>query len=148
MIEYNRINTHIHSTKNSEKPISRRVYSVYKKEDSKINNSLSTAETSSVFRGRMEDYAVGKEIGKGAYASVKTCNHKSAGLKLAIKIYEKIKLNDIHKRTAVKREIEVLKKIDHHNIVKMHEVIDTVKHVSDMHSLYNLNKYLYNYRLI
>ena len=99
------------------------------KDDSKLLNSLSTVEGSTVFRGRIEDYNIGKEIGKGAYASVKSCINKISGMKLAVKIYEKIRLNDVYKRSAVKREIEVLKKVDHYNIVKLHEVIETLKTV-------------------
>lgn len=95
----------------------------------KLNSSLSTAETSNIFRGRIEDYIIGKELGKGAYAIVNSCIHKPTNKKLAVKIYNKIKLNDIHKRNTVKREIEVLKKIEHQNIVKLHEVIDTLKQV-------------------
>lgn len=121
--------TNVSSKQPSERLQTKRVFSAYKTEDSKFNSSLSTAEPSSMFRGRIEDYVIGKEIGKGAYASVKLCTHKPSGLKFAIKIYEKIKLNDVHKRSAVKREIEVLKKIEHINIVKLHEVIETIKHV-------------------
>lgn len=72
---------------------------------------------------------IGKEIGKGAYASVKCSSHKPTNTKVAIKVYEKLKLNDSHKRNAVKREIETLKKVDHPKIVKLFEVIDTVKQV-------------------
>lgn len=95
----------------------------------KLNSSLSTAETSNIFRGRIDDYIIGKELGKGAYAVVNSCIHKPTNKKLAVKIYNKIKLNDIHKRNTVKREIEVLKKIEHQNIVKLHEVIETIKQV-------------------
>lgn len=38
----------------------------------------------------------------------------------------------MHKRNAVKREIEVLKKIEHNNIVKLHEVIETIKTVRNL----------------
>ena len=70
---------------------------------------------------------MGKEIGKGAYAVVKFSTHKPSSKKVAIKIYDKVKLNDVHKRNAVKREIEVLKKLDHPNVVKLHEIIETIK---------------------
>lgn len=81
-------------------------------------------------KGRIEEYVIGKEIGKGAYASVKCSSHKSTNTKVAIKVYEKLKLNDSHKRNAVKREIETLKKVDHPKVVKLFEVIDTSKQVS------------------
>ena len=81
------------------------------------------------FRGRIEDYKFIKEIGKGSYASVKSAVHKPTGKKYAIKIYEKYKLMDPAKKAAVKREIQILKKIDHENIPGLIEVIDETKQV-------------------
>lgn len=82
-----------------------------------------------MFRGRVEDYTIGKEIGKGAYAIVKQSVHKPTGKKLAIKIYEKLKLMDPLRKSAVKREILILKKLDHENVIRLYEVIDTAKQV-------------------
>lgn len=73
---------------------------------------------------------IGKEIGKGAYASVKLVTLKETGEKYAMKIYEKFKLLDKTKKNAVDREIAIMKKIDHENIVKLKEVITTNKEVS------------------
>lgn len=87
--------------------------------------SLSTE--ASVFRGRLDDYIMGKEIGKGAYAIVKQGTHKLLNIKVAIKVYEKVKLLDIQKKGSVKREIQILKRINHPNLVKLHEVIETTK---------------------
>lgn len=70
-----------------------------------------------------------KELGKGAYAIVKHAVHKVTNKKFAIKIYEKYKLLDPIRKNSVKREIEILKKVDHISIVKLHEVIDTSKQV-------------------
>ena len=84
------------------------------------------------FRGRIEDYKFIKEIGKGSYAAVKSAVHKSTGRKYAIKIYEKYKLMDPAKKAAVKREIQILKKIEHENIVGLLEVIDATKQVDKL----------------
>lgn len=100
----------------------------------KISNNLEQSSLSteaSIFRGRADDYIIGKEIGKGAYAIVKSAVHKPTNREVAIKIYEKVKLLDIQKKNAVKREISILKLIDHENIVKMYEVVDTPKQVSN-----------------
>ena len=82
-----------------------------------------------LFTGKVNDYVIGKEIGKGAYAVVKQAMHKPSGIKLAIKIYEKYKLMDQSRKTAVKREIQILKQLDHPNIVKLYEIIDNPKQV-------------------
>jgi len=97
--------------------------------NSLVNNMITNPAEMSLFRGKIEDYKFVKEIGKGAYAVVKSAIHKSSGVKYAVKIYEKYKLMDPAKKAAVKREIQILKQIDHKNIVKMYEVIDAAKQV-------------------
>ena len=72
---------------------------------------------------------MGKPIGQGAYAVVYVCYHKQSMRKFAIKIYQKAKLNDSMKRKAVQREIMALKKIDHPNIIKMYDLIETPKQI-------------------
>jgi hypothetical protein len=68
-----------------------RAKSSYKKPEIelKLNEASLSTEASSAFRGRIEDYAIGKEIGKGAYAIVKQALHKPSNKKMAIKFYEK-----------------------------------------------------------
>ncbi len=94
-----------------------------------INDFLTNPAEENIFRGKIEDYKFIKEIGKGAYAVVKSAIHKSTRTRYAIKIYEKYKLMDPAKKSAVKREIQILKQINHKNIVKMYEVIDAPKQV-------------------
>jgi len=81
------------------------------------------------FTGNAEDYKYLKEIGKGAYAVVKQAIHKPTKTKVAIKIYEKFRLMDVHRKEALKREINVLKKLNNPNIVKLIEVINLPKQV-------------------
>jgi MAP/microtubule affinity-regulating kinase len=106
----------------SELQINNNTYADIEKEKEKENNSID-------FRGKIEDYKFVKEIGKGSYATVKSAIHKTSGKKYAIKIYEKYKLMDPAKKNAVKREIQILKKINHKNIVGLLEVIDASKQV-------------------
>lgn len=42
----------------------------------------------------LEDYVIGKEIGRGAYATVRFGMNKESGRKVAIKLYDKHKLLD------------------------------------------------------
>jgi hypothetical protein len=112
-------------------PPKNRPQTAYKKYETeyKIQETSLSTQASSLFKGRIEDYAIGKEIGKGAYAIVKLALHKPTNRRMAVKIYEKSKLMDPQRNSSVKREIQILKKIDHANIVKLHEVIDTPKQV-------------------
>lgn len=77
---------------------------------------------------QITDYTIGRHLGSGAYASVKLATHKPTGMILAIKVYEKFKLNEQGQRkSSVKREISVMKKLQHANIMRMFDVIDSPK---------------------
>ena len=120
-------------TKFDKKPnIYSRPKSTFKKYETefRINETSLSTQASYLFRGIVEDYAIGKELGKGAYAVVKQALHKPTNKKFAVKVYEKSKLFDPQKSNSVKKEIQILKKIDHPNIVKMHEVLETSKQVN------------------
>jgi serine/threonine protein kinase len=58
---------------------------------------------------------------------VKEAHHKATGQSLAIKIYDKYKLLDIQRKKSVIREIKILKKLEHDNIVTLYDAIDTPK---------------------
>jgi serine/threonine protein kinase len=69
------------------------------------------------------DYTIKKHLGAGAFASVKLAVHNSTGMLIAAKMYDKVKLGLQIK--LVHREISVLKKLDHENLPKLFDVIDT-----------------------
>jgi serine/threonine protein kinase len=94
-----------------------------------IVQDASNVNKSSQFCEKITDYVLGKEIGKGAYAVVKQAIHKPSGKKLAVKIYEKFKLMDPARKGAVKKEIQILKQLNHQKVVKLYEVIDGPKQV-------------------
>lgn len=84
----------------------------------------------------LENYNVWSDIGKGSYAVVKLATQKQTMQKCAIKIYSNKSLEDPNLRKNVKREIKVLKKIDHPNIVKFYEEI------RGKHNLYIVMEYV------
>jgi MAP/microtubule affinity-regulating kinase len=129
--ETNRVAIKPKTTLNKVVPVTKRPLTSYKKYETefKANETSLSTQASSLFKGRVEDYAIGKEIGKGAYAIVKQALHKPTNMKVAVKIYEKCKLTDPQRNSSVKKEIQILQKIDHSNIVKLHEVIATTKQV-------------------
>jgi len=73
------------------------------------------------------NYIVGKTIGSGGFAKVKTATHVATGEKVAIKIMNKKLLKDDLNR--VYEEIEALKNLFHPNICKLYEVIESETHV-------------------
>lgn len=54
--------------------------------------------------GRIEDYIIGNEIGRGAYAVVKSAVHRQSRKRVALKIYDKHTLTTGNKEKTVERE--------------------------------------------
>lgn len=77
----------------------------------------------------LSEYIIGNTIGTGAYGVVKYGVNKVTNQKVAIKIYEKSKLNDISRQKSVQNEIKILKKLEHPNIVKLFQHVDTQKYL-------------------
>ena len=96
--------------------------------DNTISN-LTTLSNTHMFNGKIEDYLITKELGKGSYAVVKLAKHRKTKEKYAIKIYTKQSLLDPQKRNTVKNEINILKQLNHINIMKLYEVIDSSKYL-------------------
>ena len=86
---------------------------------------------------KLSKYIIGKEIGKGAYAKVKLVTDKFTNIKYAMKIYDRSKLTDSAKKRCVFREIEIMKRSNHKNIVKLKEVIYTQKEILIIMELIN-----------
>ena len=75
--------------------------------------------------GGINNYLIGKDIGKGAYAVVKYGIHKPTNRKVAIKIYDKAKFQESNRLKNAHREIEILQQLNHSNILKLYEFIET-----------------------
>ena len=78
---------------------------------------------------KIDDYTFGQLIGRGAYAEVKESLHRKTGERVAIKQYDRYKLLDVQRKKQAIREIKILSRLDHPNIIKLHESIDTAKYV-------------------
>jgi serine/threonine protein kinase len=77
----------------------------------------------------LENYIIGKRIGQGAYAVVRLGLHRELNQKIAVKIYEKLKLIEPNRRKSVKREMKIMEKLDHPNIAKLYEAFESPKQV-------------------
>ncbi|VDK85701.1 unnamed protein product [Litomosoides sigmodontis] len=94
------------------------------------SSNLSAARVQS--RSRTTDdphigkYKLLKTIGKGNFAKVKLAKHIPTGIEVAIKIIDKTALNpgSLHK---LFREVKIMKQLDHPNIVKLYQVMETEK---------------------
>ncbi|KAK7130995.1 hypothetical protein R3I94_016209 [Phoxinus phoxinus] len=71
-------------------------------------------------------YRLLKTIGKGNFAKVKLAKHVLTGKEVAVKIIDKTQLNSSSLQKLF-REVRIMKVLNHPNIVKLFEVIETEK---------------------
>ena len=118
-------NKKINNFKKCIKKDKNRISSVDNKLLNSSDKNMSNKITQNIFEGKIDNYLITKELGKGSYAIVKLATHKITKQKFAIKIYSKVSLLDCQKRNTVKNEVNILKQLNHENIMKLYEVIDT-----------------------
>lgn len=69
------------------------------------------------------DYMVGRQIGSGSFSTVWHARHRVHGIEVAIKEIITAKLN-LKLQESLKSEIFILKKINHPNIIRLHDMIE------------------------
>ncbi|XP_068199480.1 MAP/microtubule affinity-regulating kinase 3-like isoform X2 [Antennarius striatus] len=89
---------------------------------SRCKNSSSAADETP----HIGNYRLMKTIGKGNFAKVKLARHVLTGREVAIKIIDKTQLNPTSLQKLF-REVRIMKILNHPNIVKLFEVIETEK---------------------
>ena len=77
----------------------------------------------------IQSYSLEKKIGQGAYGAVKKGTHLETDCPVAVKVYEKYKLVDSQRKRSVMREIKILQKLSHPNIITLFEAFDSPKQV-------------------
>ena len=91
-------------------------------------------------------YRLLKTIGKGNFAKVKLAKHIPTGKEVAIKIIDKTQLNPGSLQKLF-REVRIMKTVDHPNIVKLFQVIETEKTLylvmEYARSVHSLSNFLY-----
>ena len=73
---------------------------------------------------RVGDYELFDTLGTGAFAKVKKAKHVQTGKTYAVKILDVKKYKTKEKTEWVRREIAVMKRLEHPNIVKLHQVLN------------------------
>lgn len=107
--------------------------------------SLEAAEPASVPRSRQEhlkhassnrkevkfgDYILGQTIGEGEFGKVKMGWKKDSTVQVAIKLIRKESLAGNNTRLPkIYREISILRELQHPNIVRLHEFVETERHM-------------------
>mmetsp|Transcript_20441 Transcript_20441/g.60337 ORF Transcript_20441/g.60337 Transcript_20441/m.60337 type:complete len:320 (-) Transcript_20441:423-1382(-) len=75
--------------------------------------------------GLSKDYELGKHLGSGNFAEVKQATRKSDGAQVAVKIIDKAKVGEM--QDAVDSEIEIMRSMDHPNVIKLYAIYDEKK---------------------
>jgi len=66
----------------------------------------------------LEEYAVGDALGEGAFGVVYACTHRKTAAEVAVKMVDKVETPT----EVIRREAELMKGLQHHNIVRFHAV--------------------------
>ena len=75
-------------------------------------------------------YDLGETIGEGHYAVVKLARHVFTGEKVAVKVIDKMKL-DQSTRTQMMQEVRLMKLVQHPNVVRLYEVRGDILNISN-----------------
>jgi len=86
-----------------------------------VNHSATMGESRNMIAGL---YDLEETIGEGHYAVVKLARHVFTGEKVAVKVIDKMKL-DQSTRMQMLQEVRLMKLVQHPNVVRLYEVIDT-----------------------
>ena len=71
-----------------------------------------------------ENYEILETIGKGGFGEVKKVWHKKLDIIRALKIIKKSKYRTQNEIKMIKNEINIMKSVDHPNILKLFEVFE------------------------
>ncbi|XP_015460072.3 serine/threonine-protein kinase MARK2 isoform X8 [Astyanax mexicanus] len=93
---------------------------------SNMSRSRNPQATTSDEQPHIGNYRLLKTIGKGNFAKVKLARHVLTGKEVAVKIIDKTQLNSSSLQKLF-REVRIMKLLNHPNIVKLFEVIETEK---------------------
>jgi calcium/calmodulin-dependent protein kinase I len=84
-------------------------------------------EDTSNYRNIKETYKIEGTIGRGSFATVKKAKNRATGVRYAVKVLSKKKMSDEDK-LGLQTEIDILKQMDHPNVVKLIDVFEDDRH--------------------
>jgi hypothetical protein len=70
-------------------------------------------------------YVIEDTIGAGNFAEVKKCAHRETGQPFAVKVIEKRRVDPKRRDKILESECDALRRVQHPNIVALHEIFDT-----------------------
>jgi len=98
--------------------------------DTKATSSSSLVDPDNAYKGKVEDfYTIHKEIGRGTFSIVKEATNKATGEKYALKFIDK-KFVDSEDLVLLRREIDIMKKVSHKNVLSLKEIYETKDNIT------------------
>jgi len=70
-------------------------------------------------------YKIVRKLGEGMFSTVKLATHSLTGEQVAIKILEKTKVSNLDDKERINRELAIMRKLNHYNIVKLYQIVET-----------------------
>lgn len=93
--------------------------------------------------GLVEDkYELGQELGRGGFSIVREGRNKTTGEKVAVKFIEK-KFVDQEELKLLQREIDIMARVQHTNVLRLFEIFDTDQKLSLVMELVNGGELFY-----
>lgn len=83
-------------------------------------------------------YTITSALGSGGYGEVFLANHKESGTERAIKVIDKAKWNS-RENEAVINEFNIVKDLDHPNLLKMYEMFEDHRHFYIVTDIYKVS---------
>eukprot|EP01101_Sappina_pedata_P002286 TRINITY_DN12530_c0_g1_i1.p1 TRINITY_DN12530_c0_g1~~TRINITY_DN12530_c0_g1_i1.p1 ORF type:complete len:678 (+),score=167.94 TRINITY_DN12530_c0_g1_i1:61-2094(+) len=83
-----------------------------------------------VNKQELTDYTFGKTLGEGRYGKVKLATSVKTGQNFAVKILKKELISNPADIARIQRETQILTQLNHPNIIKLYDVIETRSHIS------------------
>ena len=97
-------------------------------EEKEVKNKKEDEEKEEIIEGKNKTYVIAKTLGKGTFGKVKLAyNIENKNEKYACKILLKSNIKDEDDKMRCVREMDILKKMHHVNVVRTYEIISTDK---------------------
>ena len=77
-----------------------------------------------LFKNNIDQYIIEEKLGEGIFGTVKLATHKLTNEKVAIKLLNKNRITKAQ-QTLLSRELSILKRMNHFNIIKLYSIIET-----------------------
>ena len=90
-----------------------------------LNNTKKTFSEEELYSNSLNNYKILEKIGEGMFSTVHLAEHLLTGEKVAIKNLPRSKITSKIDKLRISREISILKKLHHFNIIKFYTLIET-----------------------